>query len=513
MRFWSWPFWAAFAGRQPPYVGAIVARSPEMKATILLVLLTVLPLSACAAPAPEEVSPAALTPTVTAAMPHAEGSQATSGATHVTITGVAVVDVERGVVLPDQTVVIEGERIARIGGRAEITVAQDSRLVDGRGLYLMPGLVDAHVHNYDPEVFGRLFLANGVVVVRDMGQPTEGALALRHDANSGAILGPEMMVTGAILDGDPPIIPEISIGLRTAADARAAVREQAAAGVDQIKVYSGLDLELLQAITAEADRYGLQVVGHVAEAIYLEDAVAAGQDGIEHLHGFDKVIGKLLGGPITLKRGGMGVDFQYWPRLAEVDRAELQTVLQRLAKSGVVVCPTVVVFHVGVNVQAAIAGNHAQSEYISPGIRGIWQTMWASQADIPDVIWQSMAAFVRELHEAGVTLLVGTDLLFPGIIPGYAVHEEMAIWQEAGIPPADILRSATIVPARFMGLDARLGSVAEGKVASMVLTRANPLQDIHNAQEIEGVFLRGRYFGRDDLDRLLEEARDLAQEE
>jgi imidazolonepropionase-like amidohydrolase len=88
----------------------------------------------------------------------------------------------------------------------------------------------------------------------------------------------------------------------------------------------------------------------------------------------------------------------------------------------------------------------------------------------------------------------------------------MAIWQDAGIPAADVLRSATIVPARFMGLDGRLGTIAEGKVASMVLVRANPLEDIHNAQEIEGVFLRGQYFNRADLDRLLVEARELAQE-
>jgi imidazolonepropionase-like amidohydrolase len=108
--------------------------------------------------------------------------------------------------------------------------------------------------------------------------------------------------------------------------------------------------------------------------------------------------------------------------------------------------------------------------------------------------------------------MVGTDLLFPGIIPGYSVHEEMAIWQEAGVPPADVLRSATIVPVQFMGLDERLGTVAAGKVASLVLVRANPLQDIRNAQQIEGVFLRGQYFGRADLNRLLEEARNLAQQ-
>ena len=88
----------------------------------------------------------------------------------------------------------------------------------------------------------------------------------------------------------------------------------------------------------------------------------------------------------------------------------------------------------------------------------------------------------------------------------------MLIWQEAGIPPADILRSATLVPAQFMGLGERLGSINEGKTASMVLVRANPLEDIHNAQQIEGVFLRGQYFSHEDLDRLLIEAKELVQQ-
>jgi imidazolonepropionase-like amidohydrolase len=118
---------------------------------------------------------------------------------------------------------------------------------------------------------------------------------------------------------------------------------------------------------------------------------------------------------------------------------------------------------------------------------------------------------VADLNTAGVPLMVGTDLMLPGIIPGYTVHEEMVIWQEAGIPAADVLRSATIVPAQFMGLGDRLGSLDVGKTASMVLVRGNPLEDIHNAQQIESVFLRGQYLSRKDLDRLLEEAGKLAR--
>jgi imidazolonepropionase-like amidohydrolase len=107
--------------------------------------------------------------------------------------------------------------------------------------------------------------------------------------------------------------------------------------------------------------------------------------------------------------------------------------------------------------------------------------------------------------------MVGTDLLSPGVIPGYSVHEEMALWQEAGISPSQILRSATIVPAKFMGLDGHLGTVAEGKTASLVLLRSNPLEDIRNTGQIEGVLFRGRYFDRADLDRLQQDVKKMCR--
>jgi imidazolonepropionase-like amidohydrolase len=146
-------------------------------------------------------------------------------------------------------------------------------------------------------------------------------------------------------------------------------------------------------------------------------------------------------------------------------------------------------------------------------VQALWKSQWSSQNDIPEFIWENWMQMVTGLYQAGVPLMIGTDLTVPGIIPGYSVHEEMAIWQEAGIPPADILRSATLVPVEFMGLGDHLGSIREGKTASVVLVRGNPLEDIRNAQQIESVFLRGGYFSRQDLDRLLDEARDLARDQ
>ena len=174
------------------------------------------------------------------------------------------------------------------------------------------------------------------------------------------------------------------------------------------------------------------------------------------------------------------------------------------------ICPTVVTFKAFNNIDLYRSGTFPHSEYISQSVLDLWTSLWAQQTALPDFIWQNWVKMVAGLDNAGVPLMVGTDLMVPGIIPGYSVHEEMVIWQDAGIPAADILRSATIVPAKFMGLGERLGSISEGKTASFVLIQANPLDDISNAQKIESVFLRGQYYSRNDLNRLLVEAKQLA---
>jgi len=427
------------------------------------------------------------------------------------ITNVTIVDVEKGITVPTQTVIIVGDQIDQIGLQGRIEIPQGATIIDGQGLYLMPGLVDAHVHYFDAPVFGRLMIANGVLLVRDMGMPNEYILKLRDELNRGEMLGPEMFATGVILDGYPPLIPLISSGIQTSEEGRAAVRQQAEAGVDMIKTYSRLDRDVFMAILDEAHHLDLKVAAHLPETVYLEDAAAAGLDSSEHFNGFEKVIAKLLGEPVRLYFAGQGADADYLARLDEVDPDELQAVYHRLHVSGITICPTVVTFKTLTHIKAILNGSVPRNEYISQGVMDLWKSLWPSQDDLPDFIWQNWVQIVRGLNENEVPLMVGTDLILPGVLPGYSVHEEMAIWQEAGILPADVLRSATLVPARFMGLGDRLGSVRVGKIASIVLVRADPLEDIRNAQQIEGVFLRGRYFSQKDLDQLLVGAKDLAQ--
>ncbi len=291
------------------------------------------------------------------------------------ITDVSVIDVEKGAVVADQTVVVTGERIAQVGPCARVAPPPGHTVIDGRGRFLMPGLIDAHVHYFDPPVFGRALLATGVVLVREMGQANDTVLPLRQALNTGAMLGPEIVVTGWILDGEPALVPPCSRGVKTAEEGRAAVRQQASAGVDEIKVYSRLEKDVFLAIVDEAKRAGLKPVGHVPEAVYIEDAAAAGLASIEHVHiGFGKLLGRLLGAPITLKPGGMGENSDYFLRLGQVDRGRLREALSRLRGTGVVVCPTAVVLKTQAGDVAS--PTFPRREYVSPTLRGIWDAMW-----------------------------------------------------------------------------------------------------------------------------------------
>lgn len=427
------------------------------------------------------------------------------------IAGVAVVDVVDGAVRFGQTVLVADGRVSRIGPAGGVAVPDGAAVIDGRGLFLMPGLCDAHVHYFDRDTFGLLLIANGVTLVRDMGMANELVLPLRADLQSGAVLGPEVRTAGAILDGVPPIIPPISVGVGTPEEGRAAVRAQAAAGVDLIKTYSRLEADVFLAIVDEAHSLGLRVAGHVPDSIPIGEAAAAGLDSCEHFFGFEKLVGRLLGAPVRSHYEGMGAEAEYLIRYEEVRPEALRQALTDLRDSGLVVCPTVNVFKAGVHTSQFQSGTFPLSEYVSASVLETWRALWGGQDDLPEVLWQTWARFVAVLHAASIPLLVGTDLSTPGSLPGFSVHDEMEIWQEAGIRPADILRSATLLPARFLGRDDDLGSIAEGKTASMVLVRANPLDDVRHARDIEGVFVRGTYYDRAALDRLLAEARRLAE--
>lgn len=429
--------------------------------------------------------------------------------TPILLDGVTIVDVEAGVLKPNQWVLIRGETVAQIGARGSFAPPSGGvRILDATKLFLAPGLFDTHVHFVDPAIYGPAMVANGVLFARDLGSATSSALALRESFARGERLGPELIVVGAIVDGDPPVWPFSEV-CPDAAAARAAVARLAEAGVDQIKVYSRLTPEAFHAAVAEAKARGLKVGGHVPNAVSLGDALGAGMDFSEHLMGFERLWGRMTGAAANEFASGDFREYAHWALRPQLDPAAWQAECQKIAASGCAFGPTLVVMEgiagFGDPKKAAEDPLYA---YVSPMMRNFWEQ--GSYSRIAGFFAQALPhqiGLVKDLHDAGATLVCGTDLANPRVFPGFSLHREMELFQQAGIPPAAVLRCATRNAAKLCGVDDRLGRVTQGGTASLVLLRANPLLDVKNYSQIESVILRGRLLERAQLDAMLADAR------
>lgn len=443
------------------------------------------------------------------------------------ITHVNLVDVERGVVTPDQTILFDGPRIARVGPSAEIAPPAGAPSLDATGLYAIPGLCDAHIHSaMTADLNGKLFLANGVTLVRDMGGMTSTMVAIRKKYNAQGeagfvpdpdlpVVGPFMLVTGNIVDGKPPVWAMFSEVATTPEEARAAVRKLHEAGVDQIKVYSRLQPEVYAAACEEAKAVGLKAVGHIPGQVTLEQAIAAGQHTNEHLQRLDLLIRDALPPDEVAKieEGGTtdtrGWPKAYWEHYPKADPAKLRAGIERLKASGMVQVPTLVVLQ-GIagltdleaaqkDPRLAYMPAFSQQFWMGPGYKGYAGRL---KAELPHFL-----SLARDLHEAGVAMIVGTDLANPFVFPGFSVHDELKNFVEIGFSPVGALRAATIGPAQALGVAGDHGAIAPGKYANVVLLRADPLNDVANASQIEHVIIAGRHHDRAALDRLLESAK------
>jgi len=421
------------------------------------------------------------------------------------IRNVGVVDVTAGTLVADRDVLIRATTIERIDHAGTIGAPDGARVIDGTGLFLMPGLFDAHVHitagfgSFEPQL-----LAHGVTAVRDTGAATPVIVNMRARARSGELLAPELFVTGAIIDGSPPVWPFSEV-CETAEDGRAAVNRLADLGVDQIKVYTRLPEEAWRAVIEQARERGLRVTGHVPSAVTLHDAIEAGQDCIEHFEGFAPLLLSLVPPPENdePQRGGVFTSLRGWTRYHDVDPARLDETLRMLAEAEIMQCPTLAVWRGLATLTRDDAEDDPRLERIPEFLRQMWnQPGYKAFAGAVAPIIPAKHDLLRRMHEHGVPLMIGTDLGNPFVFPGSSVHEEMLSFQAAGIPAADVLRMATIVPARFCGADDRLGTVEVGKTASLLLVRSDPLTDVRHASEIETVILRGRVLDRAELDRL-----------
>jgi imidazolonepropionase-like amidohydrolase len=428
-----------------------------------------------------------------------------------------VIDPGSATVRPDQTVVIDGQRIAQVGDAARIAVPPHARIIDATGQYLIPGLWDMHVHSAFGDWFpgGRdvilpLFIANGVTGVRDMGGDVNVLTGWRDSIMAGTLVGPRMVISGPMLDGyladGKSLRFPSSIPVTTPDDAVRAVRTLAAQHVDFIKVQSEVPHDAYVAAAAEAHRMGLPIVGHVPTRVRLDEVITAGQKSDEHLMGLFEGCSthedQFIAGKGSLKL-----------LLESYDPARCDALIERVARAQLWQCPTLF-WQKGETLLDLVDQKHQPlARYVPISWRtGAWRRF--TQGIMVDIrkdplerrqeYWHRNLTMTLALYRAGVPILAGTDAA-PGVfvVPGFSLHSELAELVEAGLTPMDALKTATSNAGRFFGHD-DIGRIAPGAHADLVLLAANPVRDIHNTTSIVTVVANGRVFDRAGIAQLLQ---------
>jgi imidazolonepropionase-like amidohydrolase len=431
---------------------------------------------------------------------------------------VAVVDVVDGRVLPDMTVEIRGRTISAMDSAPRIRVTRGARIVDGHGKYLIPGLWDMHVHLSFPvgaaQIFLPLMVANGVLGARDMHSFLPLILSLKRAVAAGTQIGPRLFVAGTAVDGPNSYLPAARI-VRTPDEAKAAVRELKAAGVDFIKVYSSLPKDLYLAVAGEAKSDGIPFVGHVPYQVTAAEASDAGQKSLEHLTEVDVGTSSDETAIKAEELEAMNEKHGYIPDPARLkstfDSVKTTALFERFRRNGTWQVPTLSVFYQERQLaEPGLSGNDSLLIYIPKMLRDYWRSLPVDIATKMVALGAVHSDLVGRLNRAGVQMLAGTDCPNPFVYPGFSLHDELGLLVRSGLTPAEALRTATVNPAIFLGVTDSLGTVARGKVADLVLLEANPLVDIANSKRISAVIQGGRLLDRRALDQMLANARSRA---
>jgi len=426
---------------------------------------------------------------------------------------VTVIDGTGAPAKPHQTIRVENGKIAAVDNSGTAFAGKlPGEHIDGSGKFLIPGLWDMHVHMVFGDWFPHgkqitlpLFIAHGITGVRDMGGELEVLEQWRSDISGGRLIGPRIVMSGPMLDGPQPRFPS-SIAIKTPEDGRRAVDDLKRRGADFIKLQSLIPRDAVFAIADEAKKQGISFVGHVPDAVRASEASNAGQKSFEHLIGIFEGSSPLEDEFIK----GRKTEKQF---LSTYDPKRAETLFAVLAKNQTWQCPTLVWERGGNLIDQTDFAADTRAKYVPAYWKNVTWKRFTDQVE-RDFNTDDLATrkrfiekeleVVKAMHDSGIPFLAGTDTP-PGvyIFPGFSLHEELQRFVAAGFTPMEALQTATLNPAKFLGMEDRLGTIEKGKLADLVLLNANPLDDIGNTQKIAAVVANGRYFSRAELDKLL----------
>ena len=414
---------------------------------------------------------------------------AEANAQEIAFTNATVITMESEAVLEGHTVLVRGDRIAAVGPASEVRIPDSVTRIDATGKYLMPGLTEMHGHiprpdqqpGYTEDVLF-LYVANGFTTVRGMlGAP--GQLELRDRAHGGELVSPNLYLAGPAFSGGSIESPEQASEL-----ARAQQKE----GWALLKVLPGLTLEEYDAMAQVARELGIRFAGHVPADVGILHAIAQGQDSFDHIDGY--------------------VEYLSSVNSEAIDEEALGELIRLTKEAEAWVVPTMAfweVLHGTIDLDVLLA--YDETRYMPPQIVDSWVARTQRYMENPNFdraaaqrLIDTRMHVLRELHENGVGILLGTDAPQIFSVPGFSLHRELERMVKAGMSPYAILVSGTRNVGKYFANEDRFGTITVGSRADLLLLEEDPLEAVSNVRYLSGVMVRGRWLSRDDIDARLE---------
>jgi imidazolonepropionase-like amidohydrolase len=425
----------------------------------------------------------------------------------IAFTDVNVLPMDREGVVTDQTVVVLDGVITEVGPADDVSVGAGATVIDGSGRYLMPGLSEMHAHvpsGADPpreavEDILFLYVANGITTIRGM-LGSAYQIPLADELDRGEVLGPSFYVAAPSINGTSAPTPE---------DAERLIRAHHAAGYDLQKIHPGVTREAWDRMVEVAEEVGLTFGGHVPADVGLVHAIETGMSTVDHLDGYVQAVAS----EGVVSQVNTGQDISLEGLLDGVSEQAIDEIVALSVAHDVYVVPTMYLWE---NLYGTTDPEPflAQPEmrYVSLAQRDAWRRQAAggpsAEADVLAEFFSLRKRILKDLADAGVGILMGTDSPQMFNVPGFALHREIALMAEARMTNHQILLSGTATVGRYvreqLGIAHDFGTVAPGQRADLVLLGSNPLDDLDNLTDRVGVMVRGRWVGRAEIDAGLE---------
>ncbi len=423
----------------------------------------------------------------------------------IALTHVRVIDGTGAAAMEDQTIVIADGKIQRYGRSDQVSAPTGAQVLDLNGYTVMPGLVGMHNHMFFPMggsppmysnmgfSFPRLYLALGVTTIRTTGSVQPHAdLEIKKLIDAGRMIGPKMHITAPYLEGVGSFTPVMHT-LKDADDARKLVSYWADQGATSFKAYMNITRDQLRAAVEEAHKRGLKVTGHLCSVTYRE-AAEIGIDDLEHglLASTDFVANKQ---PDRCPQGANAT-----LRNLDINSEPVKETIRILVAKNVAITSTLPVFEAGAPLTQSGIG--AASAVLNPRVLNVMnpdarvrylnaRSRVAANSPTPDLVRKTME-FERAFVAAGGLLIAGLDPTGNGgIVAGFGDLREVELLVEAGFTPVEAIKIASLNGAKFLGEDARIGSIAVGKQADLMIVKGNPAATIADIEKVEIVFKDG----------------------